>query len=55
MKVFDSFDDIMDFYDPEDFDEMLLECDINKDNKISYQEFLAYMCKEETGEGQQQQ
>ena len=54
MQVFASFDDLIDMYDAEDFDELLAEVDINNDNKISYQEFLAYMCRSEEQEEQQQ-
>ena len=47
MQVFSSFDDLLEMYDPDDFDELLVEIDVNNDNKISYQEFLAYMCREQ--------
>ena len=47
MQVFGGFDDLIDMYDADDFDGLLKECDINNDNTISYEEFLAYMCKEE--------
>lgn len=53
MQVFESFDDLIDMYDAEDFDDLLKECDINNDGAISYEEFLAYMCREDQ-EGQQQ-
>ena len=55
MQVFASFDDVIDMYDPEDFDELLQECDINQDNKVSYAEFLAYMCREEGADQEEQQ
>ena len=43
MQVFGGFDDLIDMYDADDFDGLLKECDINNDNTISYEEFLAYM------------
>ena len=55
MQVFQNFDDIIDMYDPADFDDMVRECDLDQDGKLSYQEFLTCMRYEETENEQQQQ
>ena len=42
-------------YDPADFDDMVRECDLDQDGKLSYQEFLTCMRYEETENEQLQQ
>ena len=44
--VFDSYDDIVDMFDENDFQTIIREADIDKDGYISYDEFIKMMCKQ---------
>ena len=50
MCVFETYSDIMDMFDGDDFNEIIRQVDENQDGKISYEEFCTFMTEELTKE-----
>ena len=46
MAVFETFADLLSMFETDDYDLVIAQVDKNRDGKISYDEFVRFMCSE---------